>query len=271
LENYLELLILAIVQGLTEFLPISSSGHLEAWKRISGSSLQGDLTIDVLLHFATLLSVVVVFRRDFVRLLRGFWQAGEDRRDLLLVGLGAVPAGIVGLLFEDSIESFSAHYPYLLSICWLFCGLAFLIQHRFSETAVNQQPKRIGVGAALWIGCWQALALLPGVSRSGITILAALFIGVSRTDSARYSFMIAAPLIVGATMLKLKKVVGSGAAGDLMSLSLGLGFVTAFVVGLIALQILLRMLNSGRIYLWGYYLIAVSVGLGLWTALNSRP
>lgn len=268
MENHLELLILAIIQGLTEFLPVSSSGHLEAWKRVSGSSLQGNLTVDVLFHFATLLSVCVVFRREFVRLLSGFWRAGKDRRDLLLVGLGAIPAGIVGLLLEDSIEGLSRRFPYLLPICWFFCGLAFLFQHRASGSGVEQPLKRIGVGAALWIGCWQAVALLPGVSRSGITILAALFIGVSREDSARYSFMIAAPLIIGATMLKIRKLLESDHFGDFMSVSLGVGLLTSFIVGLIALRLLLHMLKAGKLYLWGYYLISIAICLSVWTALR---
>lgn len=256
---------LAIVQGLTEFLPVSSSGHLLALKRVSGSPLATDLSIDILLHFATLLAVLVVYRRDFLRVASGVWRAGEPRRELGLVVLGTIPAGIAGLIFEDRIERLAETAPALLPLCWAAMGVALL-----SERGRIRGDRPVGIGAALWIGCFQAVAILPGISRSGTTILAALWFGVGREAAARYSFIIAAPLIVGATALEIPDLVaGEGVASAPWTLAAA--FVTAFLVGLAALRMLLRLLRRGRLHWFGPYLLAVAGAFTLWLRFGAGP
>ncbi|MHC4936186.1 MAG: undecaprenyl-diphosphate phosphatase [Planctomycetota bacterium] len=253
-----EALLLAVIQGLTEFLPISSSGHLEAWKRISGSELQGDLSLDVLLHLATLFAVLLVYRRDVARLIGALLGGGESRRELLLVLLGAVPAGVFGLLLRSRIEGLFLAAPWVLPVAWAGCGLALLT----IPLALRRRsaPRPIGVGAALWIGAWQVVALLPGVSRSGITIVAALWAGVEREEAARYSFLIAAPLVAGAALLEVPDLLRGGEAGSGAGALLP-AFLLAFLIGWVALKLLLRLLRTGRLHLWGYYLLAAAVGL----------
>lgn len=258
MDRLAESLALAVLQGLTEFLPVSSSGHLQALKRLTGSELAGDISLDVILHFATLLAVVVVYRREWARVVSGLWRGGEPRRDLMLVAVGVVPAGIVGLLLADRIELLPTRAPYLLPVCWGAMGLALL-----GSRGRGDGERTIGPRAALWIGAWQALALLPGVSRSGITILAALWIGVRREDAARYSFLIAAPLIAGATVLELPEIFsgeGVGAAPGVLAIA----FVVAFGVGYGALLLLLRMLRGGNLHWWGIYLLVIAAAFAAW-------
>ncbi len=266
-----ETIALAVLQGVTEFLPISSSGHLDAWKRLTGSKLQGDLSLDVILHFATLLAVLLVYRKDVVRLLGGIVRGGPARRELLLVGVGTIPAGLVGLFAKDSIEGLSGQLPFLLPICWGLCGVALLTSRR-RMTAASADPApgeapQFGVREALWIGMWQMVALLPGVSRSGITIVAALWVGVDREHAARYSFLIAAPLIAGATALEARDLFSEEGLASAPAI-LASGFAVAFFVGLGALALLLRMLRGGRLHLWGYYLIAIAIGFSAVIALS---
>ena len=275
MQNWGETIALAILQGLTEFLPVSSSGHLEGWKRISDSELRGDITLDVLLHFATLLAVLIVYRGEVKRLLGGLFRSGPARRDLGLVFVGTIPAGLVGLFAHDAIESFSLSVPVLLPICWGACGLALLSSKGALQRPEEGEPAGdsfaaagISLRGAIWIGAWQAVALLPGVSRSGITIVAALWFGVRREAAARFSFLIAAPLIAGASILELPEIF-SGEGGVQLSASLLVGFVTAFLVGWGALILLLRLLQGGRLYLWGFYLLALAAFFSIRLALGS--
>jgi undecaprenyl-diphosphatase len=256
---------LAVLQGLTEFLPVSSSGHLQALKQVTDSPLAADLTLDILLHFATLLAVFVVYRKDYLRVISGVWKRGEPRRELALVLLGTIPAGIVGLVFKDRVEALPDTHPYLLPLCWAAMGIALL-----GERGRLRGDREIDVRAAIWIGCWQALAILPGISRSGTTILAALWFGVGREAAARYSFLITAPLIIGATALEVPDLVaGEGMAGS--PWIIGLAFVTAFVVGLGALLLVLRLLRRGRLHWFGPYVLLIAAAFTLWLRYGRGP
>ena len=275
--EWAEAIILAVIQGLTEFLPVSSSGHLDAWKRLSGSELQGDLSLDVLLHCGTLCAVLIVYRAEVWRLVASIWRGGDARRDLAIVVVGTIPAGLVGLLFEDRIESLSLTVPWLLPLCWGGCGLALLSTR--GRRATSDEPvgaglagvglAGVGLAGALWIGAWQAVALLPGVSRSGITIVAALWFGVRREVAARYSFLIVAPLIAAATVLKIPDLAAATDASRPVLLWV-VAFAVSFLVGWGALIVLLRMLRGGRLHLWGYYLLVVSAAFAITMQLRGE-
>ncbi len=252
----------AVIQGLTEFLPVSSSGHLLAMKQLTDSALLTDLTLDIVLHAATLGAILVVFRRDFIRVLAGVWRGGAARKEFLLVGVGTLPAAVVGLGFRDRIEELPEIAPYLLPICWGVMGLALL-----GDRGRIRGHLPIGFRVAVWVGLWQSIALLPGISRSGVTILAALWCGVAREDAARYSFLIAAPLIAGATVLEIPDLVaGRGVGGNPGVLALA--FAVAFLTGLVALRLLLRLLQGGRFHYFGIYLLGVSIAFTLWLRLG---
>lgn len=273
---YFDEILLGLIQGLTEFLPVSSSGHLQALKVWLDSPLAADLSFDVFVHFATLLAIGVYYRRDIYDLVRawlpaerddlGTAKAREDRRFLGYVVVGAVPAGVAGLFLKDSIESLPKDWPHCVSVFWLITAVG-LVSLRFVR-GPNERP--LGVRAALWIGLFQALAILPGISRSGSTIIAGVWFGCRREEVARFSFLCAAPLILGATLLTgidifrdENYVAGSDLTGYLI------GGAVAFVVGYLALRLLLRMLEKGALYWWAIYLVAAAGAYSGW--LWSRP
>ncbi len=259
---YGEELLLGAIQGLTEFLPVSSSGHLHALEHWLDSPLAQDLSFDILVHFATLIAVVWVFRRDFRRLIASVFNGDPDQRRLLIaVVVGAVPAGVVGLLLKDSIEEWPLQWPYLVSVCWLVtAGALFTLRRPPEETKPN-----VTITIALWIGAFQAIALLPGISRSGITICAALWMGCKREEAARFSFLCATPLIAGATVLQVYEVIQDGGLPDGSTWTGYLvGGVTALVTGYFALTLLLKMLKSGSLHVWAYYLVPASALYAAW-------
>lgn len=271
-----ESLLLGVVQGLTEFLPVSSSGHLLGLKALLGSSNLGDQTLDVFLHFATLIAVFLVFRSEFARLFRGLFRGGSERALLVAVILAASPAGIVGLLAGDWVETLGGRFPGLLPVCWLLSAAALLSLRRSTASPESppasreedlQQP--IGVRAALWVGVWQVLALLPGVSRSGITIAAGIWCGLRREQAASFSFLCATPLILGATLLKTIDLVQESSASAFPLSSYLLGGVVAFFTGWGALIVLLRMLRGGSLHYWAYYLIPAALAYALWLSFGA--
>ena len=266
--SYLQALFLGIVQGLTEFLPISSSGHLVIFQQFF--KLSDMLFFDVVVHVGTLAAVVVFFRRDLWNMIlavagresaapagdTAIWSGSpaQARRYVLAVVVGTIPAGLAGVTLGDAID---AHMMALrpAGLCLLATGvLLFLVgRARNGQGEAHSAPW----GAVLLIGLAQAMALLPGISRSGSTICAALFLGMARSEAARFSFFLAIPAILGAAVLEGKDVLD---AGGVTSLGPTLaGAAAAFLVGLGALQLLIGLLNRGRLNLFAYYCWAAGV------------
>jgi undecaprenyl-diphosphatase len=253
----LQALLLGVVQGLTEFLPVSSSGHLalaEAFLRVRG----GGIAFAVLLHAGTLLAIVLVFPRGIRALVFGglAWLRfpRSPSPDALFAGkvaLATVPGGIVGLLLESRIEeAFSS--PRAVGAL-LFVTATFLLATRRTG-AEGREP---GWRDALVIGCAQALAILPGVSRSGTTISTALLLGVARPRAAEFSFLASVPLILGSVVLEVPELRESAAEGG--GGALAIGFATSFVVGWVALRWLLRLVRTGRLHWFAPYCLAVGL------------
>ncbi len=227
----LEAFLLGLVQGLTEFLPVSSSGHLELAKALLGVN-EGGLAFSVVVHGATALSTVVVFRKDIVSLIVGLFSSGEKgklaRGFAGLILLSMVPVGLVGLLFKDEIESrLDGHLGAVGAALMLTAVLLFWAQRR------GRLGGHVGVLQASIIGCAQAVAVLPGISRSGATISAALLLGVDREEAARFSFLMVLPPILGATLLEVKDLMDPAVEGGQAApvLSLCIGAFAAFVSG----------------------------------------
>lgn len=256
--------ILGVVQGLTEFLPVSSSGHLVLFQ--SQLPVIGDpVAFDLVLHLGTLLPVLWVYRQDLTGMVRDA-TSGEGPplerpglRLLALMVLGSIPTAAIGLGFEDVFEHLFST-PIAVGVALLITG-ALLFATRYSIVG-----KR-GVGEMTWkdalaIGTIQGLAITPGISRSGSTIALALFLGIQRETAARYSFLLSVPAIGGAFLLKLGDLDLTGAAG----LPLAVGFVSAAVSGYFALRILLRLVKTGDFsrfcwYVWPVGLLAIGLGL----------
>lgn len=259
------LIALGIIQGLTEFLPISSSGHLaylqnldffrEYTARIGAA---GMFSYDILLHFATLLSIVVFFYRDIKDLIMKsllflFGKRTEENRSqfrlALLIVLANIPIIIVGLLFKEAIEGF---FQSLLAVAIFFMlnGL-FLFSTRFARRG-DTELTMIKGWQAISIGILQAFAVLPGISRSGSTIGAAFFAGVRAKDAARFSFLLGLPPIVGASLLELLKLSKQSAEFAYLPAMVG-GMLISFITGLLALRILVWFVNKTILYPFGIY------------------
>ncbi len=202
--SWLQIVVLAIVQGLTEFLPISSSGHLVLVPSVLGWSDQG-LAFDVAVHFGSLIAVCAYFRTDVAELLRGACQLVGFRNETresqlaLVLGIGTIPAAMAGLLLAEWVES-SLRDPAVIVVTLSGYGIVMLLADRFGRR--DRDIAGIKFSDAIWIGCAQALALIPGTSRSGITISAARALGFKRQDAARFSFLLSVPVILLASLYK---------------------------------------------------------------------
>lgn len=262
--------ILGIVQGLTEFLPVSSKGHLALAGALLGVEDQ-DLVFKVAVHFGTLGSLLVFFREEVVRILRAFFGGLLDPRRAfskdpqfrmaIWVALACVPAGLAGVLFEDTIERW-LDSP--LSTCYGLLFTAVLLLS--TKLALLRPESELSTGQALWIGCMQVLALLPGVSRSGTTISAGLWGGLPGPVAGRFSFLLSMPLILGATLLEARKLdaVPVGAWPAMVA-----GVVCSFATGVLALSLLLAVLRARRFSWFGAY-CAIVGGVGAFL-LHTRP
>lgn len=258
----LEALWLGVVQGFTEFLPVSSSGHLVLFDTIFGTEGEGGLVFEIGVHVATLVAVVLFYRKRIFELaagaLRGDAAAWRYVGKLLV---GTIPAGVIGVLFKDAIEQVFAA-PWVAGVCLLVTGGIVWSTRTRLETAVGEEPSW---SAAWWIGCAQALALLPGISRSGSTVAAALAQGVAPAAAAEFSFLLGVIAISGAAILSLPDI--AAAPPDLIT-SVMYGAVAALLCGLAALWMFVRMLRSHTFYLFAYYAWAVGAAFLLYLALR---
>jgi len=246
-----ETIILSILQGVAEFLPISSSGHLVLGRNLLGLGDVG-MRLDICLHVGTLLAVFAFYFSVIRRIV-----LGREWSYLAKIVLSAIPAGLVGVLFSSRIEAaFSS--PHTVGVALLFTGVIL--------TATRFLPKRRGeitYSRALWIGLAQAIAILPGVSRSGMTLAAARLTGVEAERSAEFSFLMSAPPIVGAAMLEIAKSCGNPSIGEVPWVNCLVGALLAAVVGYFSLKLLVRSLKGRWFWLFGPYCILAGV-LTIW-------
>ncbi len=291
----IEGLILGAIQGVSEFLPISSSGHLALFGSIilpEGARM--DLFTEVLLHLGTLVAVLIVFAREAIPVFLsplgaiGVWRregtAGLSRhaplRLLGLVLLASIPAAVIGLLFEHDVEQLMGT-PSIVALLLSVTGLALLGSHWLASRRAHPDSKAVpGIRDSILIGLAQALAILPGISRSGMTISMGLVRGISREMSGVFSFLLFVPAIAGATLLQVLKLVKSAgetsisasllpdpifilfgnhtASGFVPAYHLA-GFASALIFGLIALTLLVRLLKAGRFHWFGWYCLAAAL------------
>ncbi|OAV46025.1 undecaprenyl-diphosphate phosphatase [Lewinella sp. 4G2] len=254
MEELLRALVLGIVQGLTEFLPVSSSGHLELAKWIMGDdSLAAEsMLMTVTLHAATALATVVVFRKDILDILRDLFQFkwNEGTKYALLIILSMIPAAIVGVLFDEALEALFNRQIALVAGMLLLTGVLLFLADRAKDT-----EKSVGWSDAAIIGIAQAIAILPGISRSGATISTSVLLGVDRSKSARFSFLMVVPLILG----KMAKDLLDGEyAGTVNITALGIGFVAAFFTGIAACVWMIKLVKKAELKWFAYYCFGVA-------------
>jgi undecaprenyl-diphosphatase len=259
--NYAEGILLGLVQGLTEFLPVSSSGHLVVAQAAVGLSTPGVL-VEVVLHVATLLAVVIVYWARLVELSAGC-IAGRAQawRAVGLLLLASIPAGIVGILFEDAIgRAFDSLL--LVGVNFLVTGAVLWSTRRVRAPRADSP----GTGGAFAIGCAQALAIMPGISRSGTTVSAAMWLGIEPERAAEFSFLLALPAIAGAAVLQIPDL----ARGDVIDAwgPLGISFLTALVSGVVAIRFLVRLLRLGVFYRFAPYCVGIGIVTVAWALLR---
>ena len=245
-----EAIILGIIQGLTEFLPVSSSGHLELAKVILGDTSvpEESLTFTVVLHFATALSTLVIFRKEVTEILKGLFQFkwNDDLKFSLKIIISMIPAVIVGLLFEEQLESFFGGKILLVGCMLLLTSLLLLLADKAKNTT-----KKVSFSNSVIIGVSQAIAMLPGISRSGATISTSVLLGIDRTRAAKFSFLMVVPLIFG----KIGKDVLSGDLSFQSSemVSISAGFIAAFLAGLLACKWMIAIVKKSKLSYFSLY------------------
>ncbi len=252
--SLLEALILGIVQGITEFFPISSSGHLKLTQIFLGyQNLQDYIAFDLVCHLGTLFAIVIVFWQDIIDILR------TKHQDLYLIGLSLIPL-FISYPFLDDIEKVF-DMPGLLGIFFIITAIILFLGEKFSHNENDEtfSFKRHSIDV-LFIGTFQLLALFPGVSRSGATISAARMCGWSSLRAARFSFLMAIPAIAGGTLIKLHKLV-TIANGNIAAINYLIGFSTSFVVGLTALTLLLKLLKRKKLVIFAWYCLLLGITL----------
>lgn len=260
-----EAIILGIVQGIAEFLPVSSSGHLVIVDHLlfpdaDLSQSAEKLELNIALHLGTLFSILVVYRKDL-------WAILYQPRQMAAIVIATIPIVIIGLTLKDQIES--AFNTPLIAGCGLLVTATLLFLTRFFQ---REESDFAGNGAspslfkAVLIGAFQAIAIVPGISRSGSTITGGLLVGLTNTSAARFSFLIAIPAISGAAILSGKDMLEEGKPiENLMPLFVGL--VTAFIVGLVSLNWLLKLITKGRLHWFAPYCATVGIATIIWQLL----
>ena len=263
--DILEAIILGIIQGLTEFLPVSSSGHLEIAKAILGDTSvpEESLTFTVVLHFATALSTLVIFRKEVAEIFKGLFQFAwnEETKFCLKIIISMVPAVIVGLLFEKQLEALFGGNILLVGVMLLVTALLLLLADKAKKT-----DKDVSFLNALIIGVSQAIAMLPGISRSGATISTSVLLGIDRTKAARFSFLMVVPLIVG----KIAKDILGGDISFQSSemIPMGAGFIAAFLSGLLACTWMISLVKKSKLSYFAIYCAIVGAIVITYALLN---
>nr|WP_299072505.1 undecaprenyl-diphosphate phosphatase [uncultured Allomuricauda sp.] len=258
----IDAIILGIIQGLTEFLPVSSSGHLELGKAILGADSlpEESLLFTVILHFATALSTLLVFRKDVAEIFKGLFQFkwNEETQFSLKIIISMIPAALIGFFLQDFLEVFFDGAIIIVGIMLLITAILLYLADLAKTT-----EKGVSYRSAFVIGMAQAVAILPGISRSGATISAAVLLGVDKTKSARFSFLMVVPLIFG----KVAKDLLSGDinfVGD-QAIAMGVGFIAAFITGIAACTWMIKLVKQSKLTYFAIYCLIIGLIAIAWS------
>ena len=254
--DILDAIILGIVQGLTEFLPVSSSGHLELGKAVLGDTSvpEESLLFTVVLHFATALSTIVVFRKDVWEILRGLFQFkwNEESQFSIKIIISMLPAVFVGLFFEEQLEAFFGGNVRFVGFMLLITAALLYFADKAKDT-----DKKVSFKNAFLVGVSQAIAMLPGISRSGATISTSVLLGVDKSKAARFSFLMVVPLILG-------KIAKDLIGGELTfngenNVAMGAGFLAAFIAGLAACTWMIQIVRKSKLSYFSIYCLIIGL------------
>jgi undecaprenyl-diphosphatase len=260
----LDAVLLAVLQGLTEFLPVSSSGHLVLAQQLLNLHDPQIVSFDVFVHFGTLISVVIVFWNDIIEILRSFikafttFKAKEEHKKTeyfhlgIAIVIGSIPAGVIGLAFHRQIEEIFTD-PKFVAMNIVITGLILFL----TRLAKPVKGKKVGILSSIIIGFAQMVAILPGISRSGLTMSAALFMKISPVQAARFSFLLSIPVIAGATLLKAYTLIAFGTTIGFLQIIIGIAI--SAIVGYVSIKLLLRIMEKGKFSWFSLYCLMIGI------------
>lgn len=254
--NYWEAALMGLLQGLTEFLPVSSSGHLELSRVILGVESSDNLFFTLVVHVATCLSTIIIFRKDISNIFTGLFERtwNQSHSYLLNIVVSMVPIFFVGLLFEKEVESYFFGNITLVGI--MLCFTALLLSFTFF---FKPQPGKLGPAKAMIIGVAQALAIAPGISRSGATIATGLLLGIDKEEVTKFSFLMVLAPILGAMILKILDIVKADQVDSIGMGPLSIGFLAAFFAGLVACQWMIKIVKQGKLIYFAIYCLIIGL------------
>lgn len=261
--DFVYAIIFGAIQGLTEFLPVSSSGHLVVLHDLFNFNLKSDLGFDVFLHLGTLVALFTFFYKDIVKYIKGFFSSFKkwdlknrvDQKLAWLIVLGTVPAAIVGFFLDDIIDKY-LRQSWIVAVMLVIIAVLFFIVEKYA--AKKKDMGSLGWKGVIWIGIAQAAALVPGVSRSGATIFAGMFNGLKRSEAARFAFLLSIPIILGAGVKKTIDLVFEGLVVDEIWIYV-IGFVVSAVVGFFCVKYFLKYLEKYSLRPFAWYRIAIAI------------
>ncbi|PKQ63395.1 UDP-diphosphatase [Labilibaculum filiforme] len=255
--NWIEALLLGLLQGLTEFLPVSSSGHLEIGKALLGIHAENNLAFTVVVHGATVLSTIIVFRKEILELLKGLFsfQWNESTQYIAKIALSMIPIGIVGVFFKDQVEEIFNTDKILLLVGFMLLITATFLAFTYYA---KQKEKEISFRDAFIIGMAQTVAILPGISRSGATIATGLLLKNKKSEVAKFSFLMVLVPIIGENILSICKGTYS-AQGSVELMPLVVGFIGAFLSGLLACSWMIKLVKKGKLIYFAIYCLIIGL------------
>ena len=266
--DWFEALVLGLIQGLTEYLPVSSSGHLAIGQELFGMNDGADnLTFTVAVHVATVLSTLVILWSEIDWIMKGLFKCklNEETKYVINIIISMIPVAIVGLLFKDKVEAVFGSGLLVVGCCLLVTAMLLT----FSYYAKPRQREHISWWNALVIGIAQAFAVLPGVSRSGSTIATGLLLGNKKEKLAQFSFLMVIPPILGEALLDVMKAVkGEAVLGGIETLPLCIGFLAAFISGCFACKWMINIVKKGKLIYFGVYCAIVGVAVIAYSLLK---
>jgi undecaprenyl-diphosphatase len=260
--TWIEVFILAVVQGITEWLPISSSGHLVITKKILGLDLP--LIYDVMLHVGTLIVVLTVFRKDIANIIKALAKGDfetEEGKLALFIAVGSIPIALFGFVFYDFLKSLFSNLP-AVGLALLITGCILFVSEKRTGN------RKLGILDSLLIGLAQAFAIIPGISRSGVTVATGLLQKVDKAKAFRYSFLLSVPAIIGATIMEVIMDTKDLAAANANLAPLLLGTTVSMIVGYASLKLLKKIVMNKKFHLFAYYCWAVGLAIILFTLLH---
>jgi undecaprenyl-diphosphatase len=258
--SFINAILLGILQGITEFLPVSSSGHLVLAQHFLHLNTEANLTFDIMVHFGSLLAVIIYFKRDIFNLINSLfhWSSNSSKHSsnhwyALYLLIATAVTGYLGFAFKDFFES-QFGSPYIVSCMLIVTGIIIYVSDLVPSS--QRRVEQMGIFRAVLIGLGQAVAIMPGISRSGTTISVSLFSGIRREDAARFSFLLSIPAILGASLSEYKNILNLDAN---LTVSYIVGVLAAFISGYLVIALLLEIIRNKKLHYFSFYCWAIAI------------